>query len=72
MKIPLGTSYLTAYSDYVPHGQKGHHKQCDICFLWYAGWGVHIFRFLFLKFLLWESPRLAKGTMPEHGGTHGK
>ena len=58
MKIGLGTSYITEYSEYVPHDNC--HKRCDICFLWHEGYRVHIFLFLGMRFLKWESVGIKK------------
>ena len=53
LRIPIGTRYITKYSGTVPHDNC--HKKCMICLLWFGGWRVHIFRFLWFKFLVWES-----------------
>lgn len=59
MKICLGNKCYTEYSKgSVPH--ENCHKQCDICYLWYQGWRVRRFKFLFITLLQWSHPGMAE------------
>lgn len=52
MIIQIGTQYITHYSKKpIPCDCS---KACSICFLWYAGWRVRLWKLGFIKLLVWS------------------
>ena len=64
MKIWIGTVYITPYSHQVPCDCS---KACDIDYLWYSGWRVRLWKFLFVKFLVWSQDGL--GSLQKEKGS---
>lgn len=54
MRIQIGTKYITQVpkNRIIPCNCDG--KPCSIDFLWYAGWRVRLWKFGFIKLLIWS------------------
>ena len=62
MKIQIGKEYITKYTNKpIPCDCN---NPCDIDFLWYAGWRVRLWKFWFIKFLVWSQDGYQKDTRP--------